>query len=150
MSLLAFAVLAALLIVAAVGDVRRYLIPNWLCLAVAVAGIALHWPGGEASDWLWRAASVGAVAAVGMGLWLLRVLGGGDYKLLVAVAFWIPFFALADFVLLLALAGGVQAFVTIAWRRFGKGREDAPEGKMPYGVSIAVAGILWGAMQVVL
>lgn len=146
MGWLALAVLAALLVAAAVGDVRRYLIPNWLCAAVATAGLLLVWPAG-AEAWAWRGASVGTVAAVGLALWLLRVLGGGDYKLLVALAFWIPFGGLADFVLLLALAGGVQAFVTLAWRRFGRGREDAPAGKMAYAVSIAVAGIAWGALS---
>ena len=43
--------------------------------------------------------------------------------------------------------GGLQAFITLAWRRFGKARDDSPPGKMPYGVSIAVAGIAWGMTQ---
>lgn len=148
MSIWAFAVFAALLVFAAVGDVRRYEIPNWLCVVVAAAGIALAFPGADGGEWLSRAASVGTVAVAGFALWWFRVLGGGDYKLLAAVAFWIPFAGLLDFVVLLALAGGLQAFVTLAWRRFGKARDDSPPGKMPYAVSIALAGIAWGLMAV--
>jgi prepilin peptidase CpaA len=146
MGWLSLVVLAALLTLAAVGDVRRYLIPNWLCLAVAVAGVVFAWPGGLEA-WGWRGASIGTVAAVGLALWLLRVLGGGDYKLLVALAFWIPFGELLDFVVLLALAGGAQALATLLLRRFGRPRDGAPPGKMPYAVSIAVAGIAWGALS---
>lgn len=148
MSPLAFAVLAALLAWAAVGDVRRYLIPNWLCAAVAAAGLLLAMPQGLEA-WGWRAASVGAVAAVGLALWFARVLGGGDYKLLVALAFWIPFGELGDFVVLLAVAGGLQALATLLWRRFGRGRTGAPVGKMPYGVAIAAAGIVWAALSLI-
>jgi Flp pilus assembly protein protease CpaA len=151
MSPLAFAVFAILLVWAAVGDVRAYRIPNWLCVAVAVAGLVLAFPG-STDVWIARAESVGAVAAIGLVLYLAHALGGGDYKLLVAVAFWMPVGELAPFAVLLAIAGGVQAIATLLWRRFapaGPAPAARPHARaMPYGVSIAIAGILWGVVAV--
>jgi prepilin peptidase CpaA len=150
LSPIAFAVFAGLLVWAAVGDVRAYRIPNWLCAAVAVAGLVLAFPG-STDVALSRAASVGIVAAVGLGLYLAGALGGGDYKLLVGVAFWLPLADLGPFAVLLALAGGVQAAATLAWRALRRrpASPSRPHARaMPYGVAIAVAGIGWGVVAV--
>jgi prepilin peptidase CpaA len=150
LSPIAFAVFAGLLVWAAVGDVRTYRIPNWLCAAVAVAGLVLAFPG-STDVALSRAASVGIVAAVGMGLYLAGALGGGDYKLLAAVAVWLPLADLAPFAVLLAVAGGVQALATLTWRALRRRPAAAarPHARaMPYGVAIAVAGIGWAIIAV--
>lgn len=151
MSPLAFAVFAVLLVWAAVGDVRAYRIPNWLCAAVAVAGIVLVFPG-SSDVWIARGESVAAVAAVGLALYLAHALGGGDYKLLVAVAFWMPVGELLPFAVLLAITGGVQAVGTLLWRRLapaGQAPAARPHARaMPYGVSIAAAGIVWRIVAV--
>lgn len=146
--LLGLALFALILAVAAVGDVRTYRIPNRLCAALALAGIIFVLPLGPQA-WASHAASFGVVAAVVFTLWLLRGMGGGDVKLLAAAALWIPFSELSTFVLLLAVAGGLQALVTLVARRVKRppaGATPAERRRMPYALSIAAAGWLWAGL----
>jgi prepilin peptidase CpaA len=66
-------------------------------------------------------------------------MGGGDVKLIVALALWLPVMALADMLLVMAIAGGVLTILMLGWHRWrrAKGRPE-----IPYGVAIVAAG-LW-------
>ena len=72
--------LAALLVTAAAWDVSRYRIPNWLCLALALAmvpvGLAHPW----GIDWLSHLTAGGLLLAVGIALFMVGALGAGDGK----------------------------------------------------------------------
>ena len=132
----------AVLLAAATVDVTRYRIPNVLP-ALLAAGALLAAPH-TGSEWLSRAASFAVVAASVLILYLARGLGGGDVKLLAAASLWMPFGTLPVFVLALAAAGGVQAAVTLVARKLRSqplGLRAA--GRMPYGLSIAAAGLVW-------
>jgi prepilin peptidase CpaA len=101
--------LGLLVVVAAGFDVRTRRIPNWLCAAGFVGGIACHWPGvGEAL------LGAGLAMLIYIPLFALRAVGGGDVKLMAAVGAiagpkaWIAIF------LITAIAGGAIALVLIA------------------------------------
>lgn len=141
-SLLAPTYFCAVLIAAAAVDVTRYRIPNFLPALLAV-GALLVLPQGE-PEWLSRGLSVGIVALAVLVLYLARAMGGGDVKLLAAASLWMPFPTLPVFVLALAGAGGIQALVTLALRRLRRQPLRSREARrMPYGLSIAAAGLAW-------
>jgi prepilin peptidase CpaA len=136
-------VFCGLLGLAAVSDLRSYRIPNALCAALAVSALVFAAPDGL-DAWLSRGASVLTVGVAVLALYLLRGMGGGDVKLLAATACWISFATLPVFVLVLGLAGGVQALVRMGRRRLALASGAAPPPRrLPYGLSIAVAGWIW-------
>ena len=135
--------LVVLLVIAAVGDVRRYLIPNRLC--GAVAALALPY---------WIAVCMGAdvplLSALGLQigvaflvfagfalLFALGAMGGGDVKLIAALALWVPAIRIPEMLFYVALAGGVLALVLIVIRRVRGSTSRA----VPYGLAIAAGGI---------
>ena len=133
--------LAALLIVAAVVDLRSRTIPNGLNLAIALLAIPFWWATGLPA-WPDVALQIG-VAALVFGLFAiafaLGAMGGGDVKLLGALALWLPWQAVLVLLVIMSLAGGVLTLVMVVRQRLAR-REGRPE--IPYGVAIAFAG-LW-------
>jgi prepilin peptidase CpaA len=132
--------LALLLIVAAVIDVRTFTISNGLNAAVALLA-PLYWLSVGLDPWPGMAIQLGVAAAV-FALFALTfvigMMGGGDVKLAAALALW---FAPADtvkFLVLMSLAGGVLTLGILAWHRLRK-RPGRPE--IPYGVAIAFGGL---------
>src|SRR6478736_6382493 len=132
--------LAALLVVAAVIDVRTFTISNRLTLAVALLA-PLYWLSIALAPWPGIAIQVAAAAVVFLlmaGAFYAGMMGGGDVKLAAALALWFPPAATIQFIVLMSLAGGVLTIGLIVWHR-AKRREGRPE--IPYGVAIAVGGL---------
>ena len=132
--------LAAILVVAAVIDVRTYTISNRLNLTVACLApvyclsIALPlWP--DAGIQLATGAGVFALLAAAF---YAGMMGGGDVKLAAALALWFSPASTLKFLVLMSLAGGVLTLVVMALHRV-KRREGRPE--IPYGVAIAFGGL---------
>jgi prepilin peptidase CpaA len=73
------------------------------------------------------------------GLFVAGWMGGGDVKLLAALALWIQPFWFAQLIFVMAIAGGVLTIVFATWH-FATRRKDKPA--IPYGVAISGAG-LW-------
>jgi prepilin peptidase CpaA len=82
------------------------------------------------------------------------LIGGGDAKLIAAMALWTQFSAMPRFFVVMALAGGVLATVFMLKARLARSAvsetADAAASpaetpirkeRVPYGVAIAVAGI---------
>ena len=135
------AALAIALLTAAFTDLRSRQIGNWLNGAIAL-GAPLFWWASGLSLWPEVAAQLAVALAafvVLAGLFALRAMGGGDVKLLTALALWIEPAWFLKLVVLMALLGGVLTIVFAAWHivRGRKGRLA-----IPYGVAIASAG-LW-------
>ena len=133
--------LAIALLIAAFTDIRSRTIHNWLNIAIAVSA-PLFWWATELDLWPGVAMQVGvaiAAFAVLAGLFALGWMGGGDVKLLTALALWIPPEAFLKRVVVMALAGGVLTIVMGAWH-VTRRRKDRLA--IPYGVAIAFAA-LW-------
>ena len=94
-------------------------------------------------------ASIVLVAGLTLVAYARRALGGGDVKLLMALALWMPVARLPPLLLLLAAFGVAQGLATLAVRRLAvPGGAFAPslKGHMPYALSIALAGWTWVLM----
>jgi len=132
--------LAALLVVAAVIDVRTFTISNRLNLTVALLA-PLYWLSIALSPW----PGVAVQLAAGAGVFALLacafyagMMGGGDVKLAAALALWFSPASTVKFLVLTSIAGGVLTLVVLAWHR-AKGREGRPQ--VPYGLAIAIGGL---------
>jgi len=132
--------LAAILVVAAVIDVRTFTISNRLNLAVALLA-PVYWASVALSPWPDMAVQLAGAATV-FGLLAIAfyagMMGGGDVKLAAALALWCSPVSIVKFLVLTSLAGGVLTLVILAWHRARK-REGRPE--IPYGVAIAFGGL---------
>jgi prepilin peptidase CpaA len=133
--------LAIALLVAAFTDIRRRQIDNALNAAIAL-GAPLFWWATGLSLWpgvVVQLALAIAAFAVLAGLFAIRAMGGGDVKLLTALALWMPWQLFLRTVMVMALAGGVLTIVLAMWHIT---RRQTGRLKIPYGVAIALAG-LW-------
>ena len=126
--------LAALLVVAAVIDVRTFTISNRLNLTVALMA-PLYWLSISLTPWPGVAIQLGAATA---GAFYAGMMGGGDVKLAAALALWFSPAAIIKFLVVMSLAGGVLTLVVLALHH-AKQREGRPE--IPYGVAIAFGGL---------
>jgi prepilin peptidase CpaA len=133
--------LALLLLAASWCDLRSRTIPNGLNAAVALLALPFWWAAGLA---LWPDAALQiAVAALVFGLFAgafaLGAMGGGDVKLVAALALWLPWQAVLMLLVLMSLAGGALTLAMVVRKRLA-GRQGQLE--IPYGVAIAFGG-LW-------
>jgi prepilin peptidase CpaA len=133
--------LAIALLVAAFTDIRRRQIDNWLNLLIAAGAPAFWWSQGLA---LWPdiALQLGiAVGAFGVfaALFAFKVMGGGDVKLLTALALWVPFYEYMQLLLIMSIAGGVLTVMLVFWHVARRQRDRIA---VPYGVAICF-GALW-------
>lgn len=133
--------LAIALLIAGFTDLRSRQIGNWLTGAIAL-GAPLFWWACGLSLWPGVAMQLGvalAAFAVLAALFAMRAMGGGDVKLLTALALWIEPVWFLKLVVMMALLGGVLTLVFGAWH-IARRRKDRLA--IPYGVAIASAG-LW-------
>lgn len=133
--------LAIALLVAAFTDIRRRQIDNSLNAAIALSAPAYWWASGL-SLWPGVAMQVGVafIAFVVLaGLFALKLMGGGDVKLLAALALWLPPLTFVKLLVIMSLLGGALTIVVAAWHYTVTRRRDA---KIPYGVAIASAGLI--------
>jgi len=133
--------LAIALLVAAFTDLRSRQIGNKLNAAIALGAPLFWWASGLA---LWPdvAIQVGvalAAFAVLAALFAFGAMGGGDVKLLTALALWVQPDWFLKLLVVMALLGGALTIVLAAVHML-RGRKD--KLAIPYGVAIACAG-LW-------
>ncbi|MGB7405482.1 MAG: prepilin peptidase [Pacificimonas sp.] len=132
--------LATLLVVAAISDIRARRIPNALCLAIAALSPVYWWAQPVAFvPTLAFQAALALVILIVFGLfWTLGWLGGGDVKLKVATALWLPLAPLMNMLLWMAMAGATLSLVVWAAHKRWPERTDK---RVPYGVAIAFGGL---------
>ena len=134
--------LAIALVFAAFTDIRRRQIDNWLNIAIVIGAPVFWWSSGLA---LWPDVALQLAIAIGA-FALLCILfavgmmgGGGDVKLLTALALWIEPNAFLQLLIIMAISGGVLTIVMGGWH-FMLNQKDRLA--IPYGVAIAFGG-LW-------
>jgi prepilin peptidase CpaA len=143
--MLATFLLAALgltLLSAGIQDARTREIANWKNAAIALTAPAWWWANGLA-PWPDMALQLGVallVFAFFAGAYALGQMGGGDVKLLGALALWLPVQPLIWMLVLMSLLGGALTLVMLAERALRR-RGDAPL-EIPYGVAIVIAALL--------
>ena len=103
------AALAVLVTIAGIYDLRCRRIPNWLVLCGLAAGLVLN-------PWQTSLGGVGVALLIYLPFYLLRGMGAGDVKLMMAVGSlcgprdWLAVFVITS------LLGGVIAVCMILWR----------------------------------
>ncbi|MBR0900602.1 prepilin peptidase [Bradyrhizobium tropiciagri] len=147
----------ALLLYVATIDIATRLIRNEICLALAFLGIV-----GQLASPMQIGQSLIVAVILFLVLFVIYqrgAIGGGDVKLLVALAIGLPLAGVIELLTVTALAGGVLAAVHLIMRRLPTPRL-APAGSslvrrvyaverwrhlrhapLPYGVAIACGGI---------
>jgi len=133
--------LAIALVIAAFTDIKSRKIANWLNAAIAL-GAPVFWWASDLAFWPDIAAQIGtaiATFAVLSILFAIRAMGGGDVKLLTALALWIAPVWFLNLLVMMALLGGV---LTIGFGMYHIMRRQKDKLTIPYGVAISLAG-LW-------
>ncbi len=147
LAVVAFACVAG----AAIADIRRFEIPDGWSIAVAalfVVFAAVELPPG---DW-WRHAAAGAATfTVAVLLFARGWLGGGDVKLVAAVACWTGFAGLPMMLLGTVFTGGGLALAAVCARRLLP-QSTYPalqaDGPLPYAVAILGGTALFATLAV--
>ncbi len=138
--------LAIALVIAAFTDIRRRQIDNWLNAAIA-AGAPLYWWASGLSLWpgvAWQLGMAVVTLIVLAALFAIRAMGGGDVKLLTALALWIEPLWFLRLLIGMALIGGLLTLVLGAWHVM---RRRQTRLAVPYGVAISSAGLWVLAVQ---
>jgi len=134
------ALLALLLVIAAVIDVRTHTISNRLNLTVALLA-PLYWWSVGLPLWPDAAIQIGVAVAV-FGLFAAAfyagMMGGGDVKLAAALALWFSPLMTIRFLVFMSIAGGVLTLVVLARHRMLK---KVGRAEVPYGVAIAIGAL---------
>ena len=158
---LQFALLSALAAALAYGawtDIRERIIDNWLNLGIALAAPLFWWAGGvpiwpDVAIQLAQGLIVTLLFAI---LFAFGALGGGDVKLLGALALWFPPVPMVSLIVIMSILGGVLTVFMMVHARLNRRSILAPAGdqsddnvpkseekiEIPYGVAISAAG-LW-------
>jgi prepilin peptidase CpaA len=139
--LFSYALLAALamaLAFAAFTDIRRRQIDNWLNLAVATTA-PLFWLA-SGLDWAGVAFQIGlafATFVVACALFAARQMGGGDVKLITALALWFVPSSFLQLVMMMAMIGG-GASIAMAFFNM-----DRRPGEAMRQVAATFAALAW-------
>ncbi len=144
----------ALCVFAALHDINRLTIPNWLNLALAllfvpaaaVSGLPIEIIGGHV-------VAAACALMIAFGLFAFNIFGGGDAKMIPAVMLWIGPEAALSFLFTMAIAGGACALIILMVRKtmpveVVPGAVRAPfmeKAGVPYGVAIAIGVFAAGA-----
>jgi prepilin peptidase CpaA len=134
-------IMGALLLSAGIQDVRTREIANWKNAAVAILA-PVWWLAIGLDPWPGMAVqlAVGAlVFALFVGAFAMGQMGGGDVKLVGALSLWLAPLHLLDMLLAMAVIGGALTLAMLVEHRLR--RCDAAI-EVPYGVAIAIAGLL--------
>jgi leader peptidase (prepilin peptidase) / N-methyltransferase len=135
---------SALLLLAII-DWDTTMLPDWVVLPLGLAGLASSYAGLTSQSLVVSALSAALVLGLLGGLgWVFRRvrgvsgIGGGDLKLLAALAAWWGFIG----VLYIVFWGSIVTVAwNLAWRRF---RGFSPQAEWPFGPAIVLAALAWG------
>ncbi|GFE74433.1 prepilin peptidase [Novosphingobium sp. TCA1] len=138
--------LAIALIVAAFTDLKRREIDNTLNLAIAMAAPLWWWSMGFGwIDVAWQVGLAVLTFVVACALFAMRQMGGGDVKLLTALALWFVPSGFGQVIVLMAMIGGGASVAMAAFNM-----ERVPGERMRDAIGWIVAlGWVWAAGSVV-
>jgi prepilin peptidase CpaA len=146
-------VFPAAVIFAASMDLVSMTIPNRVSIFLFYAFLALA-PFANLSleQFVWHIAAAIVVFVPTMTLFALRMLGGGDVKLLTAIALWVGWDNLLAYVVLAGFCGGILAVGLLVLRTVPLPlvlmqqpwifRLHKPGGGMPYGIALCAGALV--------
>jgi len=138
---------SGLLIWCAATDLRARIIPNrisvLLLFAFLISGLVGH------HSWVDGFLSLGIVFIITFGMFAIGMIGGGDAKVMTALAPWLGLQSLLGFAVLTSLFGGGLATFYLLKQRArpqvspgaDEALEEGQEIELPYGVAIAAGGL---------
>jgi prepilin peptidase CpaA len=151
LALIAFACLVG----AAIFDVATFEIPD--TLSIVLLATALGYGGlTPGFDWLSHGLALLLMFGIGLLLFSRGWMGGGDIKIMVAVAAWTGLEGLPLQLAYVAIAGGGLALVLIIVRRglaaAGRAPDTLPklfqmDAPLPYAVAILIGTTWWAALN---
>ena len=130
--------LVALLVAAGIQDARTRQIANWKNAAIALLAPLWWWSSGVA-PWPDMAIQFGialVVFAAFVAAFHFGWMGGGDVKMIGALALWLPLQPLVWMLIVMSLFGGVLTVVLLIEHAV---RRRTAQIEVPYGVAIALA-----------
>ena len=133
--------LALLLVSAGIEDVRTREIANWKNATIALLAPFWWWLN-ELSLWPDVAILLGIASVIFFLFWVVfhfGGMGGGDVKMIGALALWFPFQPLLWMLIIMSLVGGVLTVLLVVERAVRR-KKGAIE--VPYGVAIAIAALI--------
>ncbi|KPH59569.1 MULTISPECIES: A24 family peptidase [Novosphingobium] len=138
--------LAIALLRAAFTDIRRREIGNGLNLAIALAAPLWWWAAGFGwADIAWQIGLAAVTFALACVLFALRQMGGGDVKLLAALALWFVPASFGQLIVLMAMIGGGASIAMAAFNM-----ERVPGEKLRDALGwLAALGWVWAAGAIV-
>jgi prepilin peptidase CpaA len=154
LAVLAIVLQIFLLLWVAVMDIRVRLIPNTVCMLLAGFSIA-RLPFGDTQYLVMLVCIVTLLTGVLLILYSRGWLGGGDIKLLTALAIGLSLTEVFQFFYVTAIAGAGIALVYLAIRlppypslapSFGERWRNLLRAPLPYGVAIACGG-MWVVLK---
>ena len=132
--------LLLLLLLAGIEDARTREIANWKNAAIALLALPWWWANGLSGvDMAWQLSVALIVFALFFAAFVAGQMGGGDVKMIAALALWLPPGGVLSMLMVMSLLGGALTLIFLAdrWRR-----RAAQVPEIPYGIAIAVAGML--------
>jgi prepilin peptidase CpaA len=132
--------LVLILLSAGIEDARTREIANWKNAAIALMAPAWWWMQGYGwVDVAWQIGIAIGVFALFVGAFQFGWMGGGDVKMIGALALWLPGPTLFFMLMVMSIIGGVLTLIMMFdhWRRKAPGAVETP-----YGVAIAMASML--------
>ncbi len=135
-----------LLLSAGIEDARTREIADRKNIAIALIA-PLWWWASDVPVWPDMAIRIAVAIAVFLlfaQAFRIGMMGGGDVKMIAAIALWLPVPPLFRMMLLMSIAGGIVTVAMLVDHRLRhrKRDEDAPAIEVPYGVAIAIAALL--------
>jgi len=139
--LILLAVLGLLLVSAGIEDARKREIANWKNAAIALLAVP-WWVANGLAFWPDIVIQIGialAVFALFAAAFHFGMMGGGDVKMIGALALWFPFQPLVTMLIIMSLAGGAITLLMLIDKWL---RRQTAQPEVPYGIAIAIAALL--------
>lgn len=140
-STILLAVLGLILVSAGIEDARKREIANWKNAAIALLAVP-WWIATGLAFWPGIVSQIGialAVFALFAAAFRFGMMGGGDVKMIGALALWFPFQPLVTMLVIMSLAGGAITLLMLIDKWL---RRQSAQPEVPYGIAIAIAALL--------
>jgi prepilin peptidase CpaA len=134
-------VLGLILVSAGIEDAHKREIANWKNAAIALLAVPWWIASGVP---LWPDVAIQIALALGVfalfaAAFHFGMMGGGDVKMIGALALWFPFQPLVSMLVIMSLAGGAITLLMLIDKWV---RRQSAQPEVPYGIAIAIAGLL--------